>query len=161
MSLMGQGHCALRKGRHTLAGQVYLVTFATQGRQPLFADPIIAMAATVAIRDPRSWLRASLAAWVLMPDHWHGLVVADGEPLARTVQRLKCNTARAANLARGEGGRVWAPAFHDRALRKEERLVDMARDVVMNPVRAGLVARVADYAWWDAVWVDRDGAGRG
>jgi hypothetical protein len=29
----------------------------------------------------------------------------------------------------------------------------VARYVVMNPVRAGLVSRVGDYPFWDAAWI--------
>jgi REP element-mobilizing transposase RayT len=109
-------HCALRKGRHSLDGQQYLVTFTTWGRWPLFKEPEAAMAACAAIADARLWRRAGLLAWVLMPDHWHGLIELDGESLSRTVQRLKTNAARRVNLHLGRSSQaVWAPAFHDHA----------------------------------------------
>jgi REP element-mobilizing transposase RayT len=95
-------HCALRKGRHSLDGQQYLVTFTTWGRWPLFKEPEAAMAACAAIADTRLWRRARLLAWVLMPDHWHGLIELDGESLSRTVQRLKTNAARRVNLRLGD-----------------------------------------------------------
>lgn len=49
--------------------------------------------------------------------------------------------------------RVWQRGFHDRALRQEEDLIATARYVVANPLRAGLVDRIGDYPWWDAVWL--------
>jgi hypothetical protein len=30
---------------------------------------------------------------------------------------------------------------------------DVARYMIANPVRAGLVRRVGDYSFWNAVWV--------
>jgi hypothetical protein len=32
-------------------------------------------------------------------------------------------------------------------------VVKVARYIVYNPVRAGLVSRIGDYPHWDAVWV--------
>ncbi|MBB5859537.1 hypothetical protein GGR69_001194 [Xanthomonas arboricola] len=29
----------------------------------------------------------------------------------------------------------------------------MARYLIANPLRAGLVARVGDYPFWDAIWL--------
>jgi hypothetical protein len=38
-------------------------------------------------------------------------------------------------------------------LRREEDVLSVARYIVVNPLRAGLVARVGDYPLWDAVWL--------
>lgn len=146
-------HAALRKGRHSIAEQCYLVTFTTYRRLPHFTHPAPAMAAARALTDPRLWERSQLLAWVLMPDHWHGLLtLGAGEDLPRVMQRLKANSARRVRELR-PGVRVWARAYHDHAVRTQEALPDIARYVVCNPVRAGLVRRVGDYPFWDAVWV--------
>jgi len=55
--------------------------------------------------------------------------------------------------AASTGGAMWQQGFHDHALRNEENILDIARYVVMNPVRAKLCKRVGDYPFWDAVWV--------
>ncbi|MFB6261862.1 MAG: transposase, partial [Thiohalorhabdaceae bacterium] len=55
------------------------------------------------------------------------------------------------------GSPVWQPGFHDRAIRREEDLEAVARYVVANPLRAGLVDRIADYPHWDAAWLDGTG----
>ena len=147
-------HCALRRGRCSLDGQPYLVTFTTHDRAQFFADPRLAHAACISIVDARLWKRATLLAWVLMPDHWHGLLVPQGESLSRSVQRLKANSARCVNLAAGRSGAVWTPAFHDRALRRDEDIAEAARYIVANPIRAGLIRRVGDYPYWNAIWLD-------
>ena len=149
------GHARLRIGRQSLAGQVYLITFATVDRARTFADWAVAAEACRVMSATPAWQRSRLLAWVLMPDHWHGLVELGGfDSLPTCVGRLKGRSARLLRQAHpGIGPTVWAPAYHDRALRAEEQLVDAARYVVMNPVRAGLVRRVGDYPYWDAVWV--------
>lgn len=148
------GHAALRKGRRSLPGQAYLVTFATQRRVRLFEEPTVAMPVCAAVEDPRLWQGTSLHAWVLMPDHWHGLVALGPEAsLSSVVQRLKANTARCLRARRPAMARTWAPGFHDRAVRREEALADVARYIIRNPVRAGLVVRVGDYPYWNAAWI--------
>lgn len=32
-------------------------------------------------------------------------------------------------------------------------MIDIARYIITNPVRAGLVRRVGDYPLWDVVWL--------
>jgi hypothetical protein len=48
---------------------------------------------------------------------------------------------------------LWQRGFHDHALRQDDDLAAAARYVIANPVRRGLVKRVADYPHWDAVWL--------
>ena len=92
-----------------------------------------------------------------MPDHAHALVVPTVDPLARVMQSINSRTARAANEARGGTGRVWEPAYHDRALRSDESLLAVARYLIANPLRAGLVERIGDYPFWDSIWAAEAG----
>jgi REP element-mobilizing transposase RayT len=92
-------------------------------------------------------------AWVVMPDHLHWLVELGPQPLATLMQRLKSRSAIAINKVESRGGRLWQKGFHDRALRSDEDLQSVARYIVANPLRAGLVRRIGDYPLWDAVWV--------
>ncbi|MEH3021220.1 MAG: transposase [Pseudomonas oryzihabitans] len=151
---MSSRHAALRRGRVSLPGQLYLLTSTTVERQPLLSDFHLACAAARAFNDPRLLDDARLLAWVLMPDHVHWLI-ALGErfSLDELVLRLKSASARRVNAVRRTQGALWAPAYHDHALRAEEDVQAVARYIVVNPVRAGLVRRVGDYPFWDAVWL--------
>ena len=149
-----RGSVALRRGRWSEADRIYLVTFTCHRRSQLFVDCAIARAAARALTEPRLWRASRLLCWVLMPDHWHGLVqLSDTEDLARLIGRVKTITARAVNGARGESGQVWSRGYHDHALRIEEDLVAVARYIVANPLRAGLCESVGQYAYWDAIWL--------
>jgi len=151
------GHAALRRGRASVQRQVYLVTFVTRDRNPLFLDPAVAHAVARALTDKRLWYRARLLAWVLMSDHWHGLIeLGTMESLSTCIQRLKANTARSFRRER-ESCRMWAPGFHDRALRSDDDLLIAARYVVSNPLRAGIVRNIGSYPYWDAVWLGDPG----
>jgi len=88
-----------------------------------------------------------------MPDHLHWLVELSDVDLSRLVLRVKSCSAIALNRALGQCGRLWQKGFHDHALRKDEDLRAVARYVVANPLRAGLVDSVGDYPHWDAPWL--------
>ena len=150
-----KGYRALRTGRCTEAGRIYLTTTVTCDRQRLFEDWRCAWAASACFSDPATWDCARLLCWVLMPDHWHGLLRLDGaKPLSVVMGNAKGRVARAVNLARGRGGSVWMPGFHDHALRHERDMLPSARYIVANPLRAGLADTLGSYPYWDAVWLE-------
>jgi REP element-mobilizing transposase RayT len=138
----------LRTGRHSQAGQVYLLTMVTLNRQPFFAEFHAARSLIRTLQAEERLSRASTWAYVLMPDHLHWLMqLGERVDLARCVQGVK------SLVSRQLGERVWQSGFHDRAMRKEEDLQAMARYIVTNPLRAGLVKSVVDYPHWDAIWL--------
>jgi putative transposase len=90
-----------------------------------------------------------------MPDHWHGLVeLGEDLSLASTMQRIKGISARSVGLQQQHTGPLWAKGFHDHALRHEESIRQVARYIVCNPLRAGLVTNLMDYPYWDACFMD-------
>ena len=148
------GASALRRGRRSEAGRSYLVTFTCHDRIQLFGDIDLAIVAARALADIRLWRKSRLLCWVLMPDHWHGLVeLSDIESLSTLVARVKSVSAGAVNLAANRRSSVWASGFHDRAVRRDDDRMAIARYVVRNPIRAGLCARIGDYPFWDASWL--------
>lgn len=149
-----RGHAALRRGRVSMPGHVYLITFVTAGRARLFDDPAAAHVVARATTDARLWYRSRLLAWVLMPDHWHGLIeLGRMESLSVCVQRLKSNTSKVLRAGRCLSQPVWAPGFHDRAIRSDDNMLAAARYLIANPLRAGLVDNIGKYPYWDAVWL--------
>lgn len=123
------------------------------GRERLFIDPLIAGAVAEKIIDAELWGDAERLCWVLMPDHLHLLIqLAEDRSLPRLMQRIKAVTSLTANRAIGKQGRLWMPGYHDRALRMDECLRDVARYIAWNPVRAGLVPTPELYPFWGAVW---------
>ena len=130
------------------------MTATTLARQPFVSDVTTTCAAARRHLDPDVCRDSRLLAWVLMPDHGHWLVqVGDGDHLASIMNRIKSATARAYNEQRKRTGALWARAYHERLLRDDDAVRGAARYLVANPVRAGLVKRVGDYPFWDAVWI--------
>ncbi|MEF8833314.1 MAG: transposase [Halofilum sp. (in: g-proteobacteria)] len=143
----------LRAGRCSERGRIYLVTAVTRQRQPLFAHWDAGCACARALHAAPGESTITPLAWVVMPDHVHWLFSLDDGPLDRVMQRFKSRAARAMNVARGKRGAVWQAGYHDHAVRLEEDIRDLARYVIANPVRAGLVRRVGEYPFWDAAWL--------
>jgi len=152
------GSKALRHGRFSQAGQIYLVTTVTNHRVRLFDDLAAARIVVNALRHYHEKAAARCWAYVLMPDHLHWLLELDnGMQLPRLLRSLKTFTARQINrIAATPGGVVWQPGYHDHAVRKEEDLRRLAQYTIENPIRAGLVERVGDYPYWDAWWFQPD-----
>jgi len=95
-----------------------------------------------------------MLAWILMPDHVHWLIqLGKHEKLEAVVNRLKSASAREANRELRRTGPLWQKAFYDHALRSEEDVVAVGRYIIANPIRAGLVARVGDYPFWNTIWL--------
>lgn len=114
-----------------------------------------ARALTNILRDLHQTERVVSLAFVIMPDHLHWLVkLGSAGTLGKLMQAAKGRTARYLNAAASRTpGRVWQPGYHDHALRKDEEVRAVARYIVANPLRAGLVERIEDYPFWDAIWL--------
>jgi len=148
------GHQSLRKGHVSQPWRIYHVTSATAKRMPVFSDPRAAQAACRSFENPWLLRDARMLAFVLMPDHAHWLIeLGQARTLQALVDALKTFSARNANRALGRRGPVWARAFHDRALRDEDDIHDVAGYIIANPLRASLVQRIGDYPYWNAAWL--------
>jgi len=147
-----RGQAALRIGRVSDPGRIYLVTTVAWNRAPVFRDYRAARLACRVIGSPKTWRRATCLAWVLMPDHWHGIVRLEEGDLSKVVGKMKSLVTKAFR-DEGRESPLWQRAFHDRALRREDDLRAVARYVIANPVRAGIVDSVGNYPYWNAVWL--------
>ena len=138
----------LRKGRWSQSGQVYLLTAVTADRRPLFAELTAARHAVRALHSAQVASHVTTLAFVVMPDHVHWLAeLKDGGTLSEAVRLYKAMVSVAL------GSRAWKRGFHDRALRRQDDVQAVARYIVANPLRAGLVRDIGDYSHWDAAWL--------
>jgi len=148
------GHRALRYGRYSEPNRLYLVTTVTFRREPLFADFFAARLAIAEMRRVHDDGLVESKAWILMPDHLHWLfALTENADLKKVVQFVKGRSAHYINERFNRNGRVWDKAYHDHALRRDEDVRKVARYIVANPLRKGLVEKITDYPFWDAVWL--------
>lgn len=150
-SIPSCGHCRLRRGRVSLAGQVYFITVCAKNRRPVFGEVRAARAVAQALHGIALGRAQRMIAWVVMPDHVHLLIRLQGEEtLPAVMNRINSCTAKAVNRVIGARGPVWQGAYHDRALRDERDFLPAARYLLANPIRAGLVAGLGAYPYWNA-----------
>ena len=143
----------LRVGRYAEHHRIYLLTTNTHDREPVFNDVALGRLVVAQFRAAHDQGFANSLAWVVMPDHFHWLIELQQGSLSELMQKTKSLSTKAVKLATGRTTSLWQRGFHDRALRRDEDLVKMARYVVANPLRAGLVEKLGDYPLWDAIWV--------
>ncbi|MEY2631855.1 MAG: hypothetical protein RIR00_509 [Pseudomonadota bacterium] len=145
---------ALLVGRFSLPGQAYLITTVTANRNPWFSDWRLGRAVVGEMRKLEEEGCLKSMAWVLMPDHLHWLFqLGEKTSLSDTVKAFKGRTGQLVNQYAGSSGPVWQKGFHDRAMRQEDDLPAIARYIVANPLRAGLVEKIGAYPLWDAIWL--------
>ena len=138
-----KGHRALRRGRASIPGQYYFLTFNTQNRNPYFLELEMARSASCVLHGD-----SSILSWVVMPDHIHLVIILPDTTLGRYIGNLKRNIAHSCRF------RIkWEPNFYDQMIRDEEHLKEVARYLVLNPVRALLVPSARLYPYWNAIWL--------
>ncbi|SDU58611.1 MULTISPECIES: REP-associated tyrosine transposase [Pseudomonas fluorescens group] len=143
----------LRRGRCSEPGRAYLITVVVYQRRPIFTDWRIGrlLVAELKRAQDQQWVKS--IAWVVMPDHLHWLVQLENASLERLMQTVKSRSTMTINRALNRTGAFWQTGYHDRAIRDNEDLRPYARYIIANPLRAGLVKKVADYPLWDACWL--------
>ena len=138
----------LRKGRFSEANRIYMITTVCSERIPYFEDFKTARILIHTMMGHEKYHFAETLSFIIMPDHLHWLMqLGDAKDLSETVGSLKAITSKKI------GKSIFQNGFYDHAVRKEEDIKELARYIVANPLRAGLVEDINDYPHWDAVWM--------
>lgn len=138
----------LRRGRVSIPNQIYSITTVTKSRLPFFSNFYAARSLVRILRDHENNCNANTLCFVVMPDHLHWLMqLRHRKSLSETVQSVKSQTSKSL------GEPVWQKGFHDRVIRADDDIVDIARYIIANPLRAGLVKSIKEYPHWDAIWL--------
>lgn len=136
-----------RPVRIQYSGALYHVTARGNHRASIFQDE----------RDHLIWLDLLAEAaekfglrvhsYCLMPNHYHLLVETATPNLAQGMHFLNSNYAHRHNFRHGQHGHLTQGRYHALLLQKTSHLLELARYIVLNPVRAGLVSEPADWRW--------------
>jgi putative transposase len=82
-----------------------------------------------------------------MTNHFH-LVVRNSEPnVSQAMHHLNGCYARWFNRRHGYQGHLFQRRFHAAAIESDWHLLEACRYVVLNPVRAGIARRPAEWPW--------------
>ena len=125
----------------------YFLTYCTMNRAPLFtsAQPVDLVIAQI-LRAKRECSFA-VPAYCFMPDHVHLLVEAkspssDGRDFIKRSRQYS-----AFYYSKAFGMKPWQRYGYDHVLRDDEKAVVVARYILNNSIRAGLVKRIEDYPY--------------
>lgn len=133
--------------RIELAGGVYHVTSRGDRREDIYLD----------VDDRREWL-AILAqvckrfnwkchAWCQMSNHYHIVVETPDANLSAGMRQLNGVYTQWFNRAHDRVGHVFQGRFKGILVEKDSYLLELARYVVLNPVRAGIVKDSVRWPW--------------
>ena len=144
----------LRKGRVSQQNTIYFITFVIDKRQPIFNDFSAATIFCQLLKSNEVKNNCQWLTWVLMPDHFHGLLqINEQSSLPLVIRELKSKSAIKINRYLKMKGKFWQLAYYDHALRKEEDLKSNSRYIVANPLRAGIVDNVSNYPFWNSCYL--------
>ncbi|MFT5174125.1 MAG: putative transposase [Gammaproteobacteria bacterium] len=143
----------VRNGPWPQHQQTYLITTHTEHRQPRFRSLRASREVVLIMKALHDYGLLRSHAFVLMPDHLHWLFTLHGTELAALIGQFKSLSARAVNRKVRVQGHLWQQGFHDRAIRHDESVIQVARYIVANPLRSSLVSKINDYPHWDSEWI--------
>jgi putative transposase len=129
----------------------YFLTACCFDRQKLFAHADTVSSTLMQFRKTSNLEAFEILAHCIMPDHGHFLVegLEDRSDFKRFCKLAKQRSGSA--HARARGGPLWQEGYHERVLRQSEDLRAVARYLLNNPVRAGLVTSPIDYPYLGSV----------
>jgi len=123
----------------------YSLTFCTFARANHFTDARRVGVAFEQIVRSAADERMAIVTYCFMPDHLHLLTEGLSESTDCLAFISRAKQLSGFHFKRAHGKRLWQRYGYERVLRDDESTLAVARYILENPVRAGLVERVEDY----------------
>lgn len=128
-------------------GAVYHVTSRGNGQDDVFltdADRLSFLDILANVVAKYNWL---CHAYCLLDNHYHLIVETPDPNLSLGMRQLNGVYTQAFNRSRQRVGHVFQGRYKAILVEKESHLLELCRYVVLNPVRAGMVARPDGWMW--------------
>jgi len=128
-------------------GAVYHITTRGNARSSIFftdSDRHAFVEILAEAVDRYNWL---CHAYCLMTNHYHLLIETPERSLSRGMRHLNGVYTQCMNRRHKRTGHMFQGRFKSILIQKESHLLEVARYVVLNPVRADMVARPGDWPW--------------
>lgn len=136
-----------RPPRIEFPGALYHVTTRGEGEGPIFRegeDREILLELLAEVVEASGWI---LHAWCLMDNHYHLLAETPAANLGRGMRQLNGMYTQRFNQRHDRSGRVFRGRYKPVLAEKDRYLLELARHIVLNPVRAGLVDDPGQWLW--------------
>jgi REP-associated tyrosine transposase len=135
------------EGFDYLGPRQYFLTFCTQSRRPCFVTDDAVATVRTQIERAAAEQAIALLAYCYMPDRVHFLAEGKAEN-SDCLQFVACGKQYSAyHYTAKFKHRLWQPYGYEHTLRSDEAAISVARYILENPVRAGLVTRIEDYPY--------------
>ena len=136
-----------RKLRLEYAGALYHLTARGNERKVVFRDDVDRQHFLALLAREAKQLRWRVHAYCLMGNHYHLLVETLEPNLARGMRRLNSAYSQRFNRRHDRVGHLFQGRYHSVLVQRESYLLELSRYIVLNPVRAGMVARAQHWPW--------------
>lgn len=140
-------HPMARPLRIELAGGLYHVTSRGDRREDIYlndADRHAWLEIFGAVCKRSNWI---CHAWCQMSNHYHVVVETVEANLSQGMRQLNGVYTQRFNRSHQRVGHVFQGRYRAVIVEKDAYLLELLRYVVLNPVRAGMVAVAADWPW--------------
>ena len=134
----------------------YFVTATTWERRPLFRNERMAKVFLDTLYDYRHQGKYLLHEFVLMPDHFHLLITAEGITLERSMQLIKGGSSHRIGKELASRLEIWQKGFTDHRIRDAGDYLTHRDYILTNPVEAGLCATPELYLYCSAAGFEFD-----
>ena len=133
--------------RIEFAGALYHITARGNAGADVFTDGTDRRAFLAVLGEVIERFAWRCHAYCLMGNHYH-LVIETPEPtLSRGMRQLNGVYTQRFNRRHGRTGHLFQGRYHAVLVEREAHLLELARYVVLNPVRAGLAHGARDWRW--------------
>ena len=133
--------------RIELAGGLYHVTSRGDGREDIFLDDADRLAWLEIFAQTCKRFNWVCHAWCLMDNHYHVVIETIEGNLAQGMRHLNGVYTQTFNRTHKRVGHVYQGRYKAIIVEKDNYLLELARYVVLNPLRAGMVKDIADWRW--------------
>lgn len=137
-----------RLPRLTLPGFPHHVIQRGNNRQAIFLDRADFEAMLTLLDENARKFQVALHAYVLMDNHFHLLATpSTDDGLPQMMQSIGRSYVRYFNQRHGRTGTLWEGRYRSTVIDAERYLLACMVYIDLNPVRAGIAQRPADYPW--------------
>ena len=137
-----------RLPRFDLPGQPQHVIQRGNNREPVFGHDDDYTVYLDALADACGRFGCAVHAYVLMTNHVHLLLTPQaGDGIGRVMQSVGRRYVQYFNTAYRRTGTLWEGRYRAAPIDSERYLLTCMRYIELNPVRAGMARRPADYPW--------------
>lgn len=128
-------------------GGLYHVTSRGDGQEDIYLsddDRLLWLALFAEVCQRFNWI---CHAYCLMSNHYHLLIETPDANLSRGMRHLNGVYTQRFNVAHARVGHVFQGRFKAIVVDRDAYLLELSRYVVLNPVRAHMVAHASDWPW--------------